>query len=102
MRIHVVAAALAAAIFATPSQAKVLAALPAPQPAYAYTAAMQDDDAPMPPAPVVAQVSLAKQEMVVTLHGIEIHRWKVSTARAGYITPKGTFRGQSMHRQHYS
>jgi len=53
-------------------------------------------------AQIVAQVSIAKQEMIVTHHGIEVHRWPVSTARPGFITPKGAFRVQSMHKRHFS
>jgi lipoprotein-anchoring transpeptidase ErfK/SrfK len=53
-------------------------------------------------ADVVAQVSISRQTMVVTVDGAETYVWPISTARRGYVTPKGTFKVQSMHRMTYS
>jgi lipoprotein-anchoring transpeptidase ErfK/SrfK len=53
-------------------------------------------------ADIVAQVSIAKQIMVVVIDGAETYTWPISTARRGYVTPKGTFKVQSMHRMTYS
>ena len=39
-------------------------------------------------ASLVAKVDLSSQTMTVTKHGRVIHRWKVSTARRGYVTPR--------------
>ena len=53
-------------------------------------------------ADIVAQVSISRQLMTVTVDSAEAHVWPISTARRGYVTPKGTFRVQSMHRMTYS
>lgn len=53
-------------------------------------------------ADIVAQISISKQLMTVRVDGVETHVWPISTARRGYVTPKGTFRVQSMHRMTYS
>ena len=50
-------------------------------------------------ARLVASVDLSSQTMTVIKDGRVIHRWKVSTARPGKVTPIGTFRPQRMHRQ---
>jgi lipoprotein-anchoring transpeptidase ErfK/SrfK len=53
-------------------------------------------------AEIVAQVSIASQSMTVTVDGISTHTWPVSTARRGYVTPKGSWGVQSMHKMTYS
>lgn len=53
-------------------------------------------------ASLVAQVDVASQTMTVTRHGRVIHVWKVSTARRGYVTPRGSWRPKSLHRMWYS
>jgi lipoprotein-anchoring transpeptidase ErfK/SrfK len=40
--------------------------------------------------------------MTVTKHGRVIHRWKVSTARRGYVTPRGSWRPTRLHRMWHS
>ncbi|MCR9124379.1 MAG: L,D-transpeptidase [Phyllobacteriaceae bacterium] len=50
-------------------------------------------------ARLVASVDLSSQTMTVIKDGRVIHRWKVSTARPGKVTPVGTFRPQRMHRK---
>ena len=51
---------------------------------------------------VVAHVSISKQTMTVIVDGMGVYVWPVSTARRGYVTPKGTFKVQSMHKMTYS
>jgi lipoprotein-anchoring transpeptidase ErfK/SrfK len=53
-------------------------------------------------ASVVAKVDIASQSMTVVVDGAVAAVWKVSTARRGYITPRGTYRPQSLARMHYS
>ena len=53
-------------------------------------------------AGLVARVDLAAQTMTVEKHGQVIYRWKVSTARKGYVTPRGTWRPTRMHKMWYS
>jgi lipoprotein-anchoring transpeptidase ErfK/SrfK len=53
-------------------------------------------------ADIVAQVSISKQTVTVTVDGTERYVWPISTARRGYVTPKGTFKVQSMHKMTYS
>jgi lipoprotein-anchoring transpeptidase ErfK/SrfK len=49
-----------------------------------------------------ARVDISSQTMTVSKYGRVIYRWKVSTARAGYITPRGTWRPTRLHRMWYS
>lgn len=51
---------------------------------------------------LVAKVSLSRQTMTVSYRGKILHRWKVSTARKGYVTPRGTWRPTRMHRMWHS
>jgi lipoprotein-anchoring transpeptidase ErfK/SrfK len=53
-------------------------------------------------ADVVAVISLSDQRMTVKVNGFARHVWAVSTARRGKITPRGSFRVQTMRRVHYS
>jgi lipoprotein-anchoring transpeptidase ErfK/SrfK len=53
-------------------------------------------------AEIVAQISISQQSMTVIVDGVVRHTWPVSTARKGFITPKGTFKVQSMHVMTYS
>jgi lipoprotein-anchoring transpeptidase ErfK/SrfK len=48
------------------------------------------------------RIDLSEQSMVVVRDGAVLHRWPVSTARPGKVTPTGTFRPQTMKRAHYS
>src|SRR5690606_17094833 len=34
--------------------------------------------------------------------GLLLHSWPVSTARSGYVTPRGAYRPTRMHRMRYS
>ena len=53
-------------------------------------------------ASLVARVDVAAQKMIVTHYGKVVHEWPVSTARAGYITPRGEYRPQRMHKMWHS
>lgn len=51
---------------------------------------------------LVAEVDLSKQSLTVFYKGEAIAEWMVSTGRAGYRTPTGTFRPQRMYVDYYS
>ena len=49
-------------------------------------------------AKVEIVIDKSKQTMTVYVGGEKRHEWRVSTGRAGYATPSGTFRPSSMHK----
>jgi lipoprotein-anchoring transpeptidase ErfK/SrfK len=53
-------------------------------------------------ASLVAQIDISSQTMTVKKSGFVVGRWKVSTARRGYYTPRGTYRPTRMHVMWYS
>lgn len=53
-------------------------------------------------ASLVAKVDVSSQTMTVIRYGEVIYRWKVSTARKGKVTPRGTFSPKSLSRYHKS
>ena len=53
-------------------------------------------------AAVDIEVNLSHQTMQVTSADGETHVWPVSTARRGYVTPRGHYRVQSLQAMHYS
>lgn len=53
-------------------------------------------------AMLVAEVSLSAQELTVVYKGEPLTRFAVSTGRAGFRTPEGTFRPQRMYREYFS
>ena len=53
-------------------------------------------------AGVVARINLSSQRMDVYVNGEPVYNWPVSTARAGYRTPTGTFRPTAVVRYHRS
>ena len=53
-------------------------------------------------AKVEIVIDKAKQRMTVYVGGEKRYEWKVSTGRAGYDTPVGTFKPMSMHPMAYS
>lgn len=58
---------------------------------------------PRPAAPTVhAVIDLSSQRMTVRVDGETRHTWKISSGRAGYHTPRGTFRPTWLSRMHYS
>ena len=53
-------------------------------------------------AELVVTISKSQQRLAVTVDGVELHRWPVSTGRRGLDTPSGTFRPIRFERQWYS
>ena len=53
-------------------------------------------------ANVVARINLSSQRMDVYVNGAPVYNWPVSTARAGYRTPTGTFKPTALVRYHRS
>src|SRR5690606_32171635 len=53
-------------------------------------------------AKLVARVDISSQTMTVSKNGRVIHKWRVSTARPGYWTPRGTWSPKRLHRMWYS
>jgi lipoprotein-anchoring transpeptidase ErfK/SrfK len=53
-------------------------------------------------ADVLARISVSQQTMTVFVDGFPRHTWPVSTARAPYATPRGSFRPQRLERSWYS
>jgi lipoprotein-anchoring transpeptidase ErfK/SrfK len=51
---------------------------------------------------VTARISLSSQTMTVTHNGFVKYKWKVSTARKGYVTPTGSYRAYWASRHHRS
>lgn len=49
-----------------------------------------------------ARIDVSSQTMTVVKSGRVLYRWKVSTARNGYITPRGSWRPTRLHRMWYS
>ena len=58
--------------------------------------------APASAANLVAQISLSQQQMTVSENGIVRYRWKVSTARKGYVTPQGSWSAKWLSKNHRS
>ena len=52
-------------------------------------------------AKLVARIDVSSQTMTVR-YGQAVYRWRVSTARKGYITPRGSYRPQRTARMWYS
>jgi lipoprotein-anchoring transpeptidase ErfK/SrfK len=53
-------------------------------------------------ASVVVNIDRSSQRMSVTVDGMPRYNWRVSTARAGYVTPPGTYHPQMLARRWYS
>jgi lipoprotein-anchoring transpeptidase ErfK/SrfK len=53
-------------------------------------------------ASVVIAVDKTSQQMAVSVDGAERYHWAVSTARAGYTTPNGTYRPERLERTWFS
>jgi lipoprotein-anchoring transpeptidase ErfK/SrfK len=49
-------------------------------------------------ASLTARIDISSQTMTVSEYGRVVYRWKVSTARRGYRTPRGTYRPIRLHR----
>jgi len=53
-------------------------------------------------AKLEARVSISRQIMTVKAGGKVLYRWPVSTARKGYVTPRGRWTPTRMHRMWHS
>lgn len=53
-------------------------------------------------ASVVARVNISTQTMTVTQNGAVKYRWRVSTARAGKVTPTGSWSAKWLSKNHRS
>lgn len=53
-------------------------------------------------AAVLINIDKTEQKMTVSLDGVEKYVWPVSTGRAGYSTPSGTYTATSMNEVWYS
>ena len=53
-------------------------------------------------AEVLVYIDKNSQQMTVSVDGAELYRWPVSTGRAGYTTPSGTYTATSMNEIWYS
>ena len=51
---------------------------------------------------LVARVDVSSQTMTVSKHGRVLYTWPVSTARKGYVTPRGQYKPTRMHKMWYS
>jgi lipoprotein-anchoring transpeptidase ErfK/SrfK len=54
------------------------------------------------PSGVNIRIDISSQSMVVDVGGRTFGRWKVSTARDGYYTPRGAWRPYMLKKMHYS
>ncbi len=52
--------------------------------------------------PLETHIDKSDQEMTVYRDDVPVYRWPVSTARAGKVTPNGTYHPQTLKRMHYS
>ena len=53
-------------------------------------------------AGLVARIDVSEQRMTVSENGKVLYTWKVSTARKGYRTPRGTYSPTRLHKLWYS
>jgi lipoprotein-anchoring transpeptidase ErfK/SrfK len=53
-------------------------------------------------ASVIVNIDRSSQTMAVIVDGTPLYRWRVSTARRGYITPPGTYHPQMLARSWFS
>ena len=51
---------------------------------------------------ILIAIDKAKQKMTVSVDGVQQYEWPVSTGRAGYSTPSGTYTPTSMNEVWYS
>lgn len=51
---------------------------------------------------VEIRIDISSQSMAVNVNGWPYGRWKVSTARDGYYTPRGSWRPYVLKKMHYS
>ena len=53
-------------------------------------------------ARVEARIDVKAQPMVVEVDGAVAHVWRVSTARKGFVTPRGVYAPKRMHKTYFS
>jgi lipoprotein-anchoring transpeptidase ErfK/SrfK len=53
-------------------------------------------------ASIEARINTATQKMQVLVDGVPAYEWRVSTARKGFVTPKGEYHPQDMYKRYYS
>ena len=53
-------------------------------------------------ASLEARVDISTQTMTVSQYGRVLYNWPVSTARKGYVTPRGSYRPTALYRMWYS
>lgn len=53
-------------------------------------------------AALEARIDVSQQRMYVYKHGRLVHKWRVSTGRKGYRTPRGSYRPTRMYKEYYS
>lgn len=53
-------------------------------------------------AALLAKVDLSSQRMQVFIDGELAYSWAISSARKGYVTPRGSYRPTALKRMHYS
>ncbi len=54
------------------------------------------------PPKLTVKIDLSQQRMRVYKEDRLLYKWRVSTARRGYVTPVGTYQPQILERMHYS
>ena len=53
-------------------------------------------------ANVVVHIERSSQRMAVVVDGVPRYNWRISTARAGYITPPGSYHPEMLARRWFS
>jgi lipoprotein-anchoring transpeptidase ErfK/SrfK len=53
-------------------------------------------------ANVDVEINISTQTMTIDVEGTRYATWRVSTARSGYYTPRGSFRPYVLKKMHYS
>lgn len=53
-------------------------------------------------ASIEARIDISQQKMYVYKNGLLRHKWKISTAKRGYTTPRGSYRPTRMYKEYYS
>lgn len=70
--------------------------------AFAFLAMVFGATAHTSAAALEARVDISNQTMTIIQQGRVTYTWKVSTARQGYITPRGSWKPTRLHRMWYS
>lgn len=70
--------------------------------AFAMTGLAEASTKKRAPAAVQIQIDISSQSMSVNVNGWPYGRWKVSTARDGYYTPRGTWRPFALRKVYFS